>query len=216
MELNVKKLNLSTIAAKEIPSCFSDENVVYHKVDSVNWQDAYPYCPDVAFAMAYTDDSLLLHWRVKEASVRSVAGHDNGPVWEDACVEFFSMPGNDDIYYNIECNCTGTLLVGAGASRSGRQHAPQMILNQVDRWASLGQEDFAERVGTCCWEVALVLPFSVFFLHDIHSMEGKSIPANFYKCGDKLQTPHFLSWNPINLPSPDFHCPAFFGAIRFE
>ena len=26
-----------------------------------------------------------------------------------------------------------------------------------------------------------------------------SIRANFYKCGDELQKPHFLSWNPIKI-----------------
>ncbi|WP_449033796.1 carbohydrate-binding family 9-like protein, partial [Prevotella sp.] len=26
---------------------------------------------------------------------------------------------------------------------------------------------------------------------------------------------HFLSWNPIDLPAPDFHRPDFFGEIRF-
>jgi hypothetical protein len=25
-----------------------------------------------------------------------------------------------------------------------------------------------------------------------------------------------LSWNPIDLPSPCFHCPDFFGEIVFE
>ena len=42
------------------------------------------------------------------------------------------------------------------------------------------------------------------------------IIANFYKCGDKLQTPHFLSWNPIDLEKPNFHCPEFFGMLRFK
>ncbi len=40
--------------------------------------------------------------------------------------------------------------------------------------------------------------------------------ANFYKCGDKQHTPHFLSWNKIDLPEPCFHCPEFFGKILFE
>ncbi|WP_407933754.1 carbohydrate-binding family 9-like protein, partial [Bacteroides cellulosilyticus] len=45
--------------------------------------------------------------------------------WEDACVEFFSIPAGDGIYYNVECNCVGTLLIGAGGGRSNREHAPQ-------------------------------------------------------------------------------------------
>ena len=51
---------------------------------------------------------------------------------------------------------------------------------------------------------------------EIHSLDGRDMRANFYKCGDKLTTPHFLSWNKIDLPSPCFHCPPFFGQIHFE
>jgi hypothetical protein len=80
----------------------------------------------------------------------------------------------------------------------------------------LGREAFDERVGECAWEVALVIPYSAFFLHDITSLDGKTLRANFYKCGDKLQTPHFLSWNPIGLEKPNFHCPEFFGTLHFE
>lgn len=215
-ELYVKKLALAVPQAAEIPAVLAKAQVVYQPIACVDWEEAYPYAPQVEFAMAYTDEALLLHYRVTEASVRAMAGRDNGPVWEDACVEFFSMPGGDDVYYNIECNCTGTLLIGAGSARSNRRHASQVILDQVSRWASLGREGFDERVGECSWEVALVVPFSVFFLHDLHSMDGKSVRANFYKCGDKLQTPHFLSWSPIELPKPDFHCPASFGTLHFE
>ncbi|MHB1455061.1 MAG: carbohydrate-binding family 9-like protein [Saccharofermentanales bacterium] len=35
--------------------------------------------------------------------------------------------------------------------------------------------------------------------------------GNFYKCGDKTDCPHYGCWNPILLPAPDFHVPAFFG-----
>ena len=48
------------------------------------------------------------------------------------------------------------------------------------------------------------------------SLDGQTIKANFYKCGDELQTPHFLSWNPINIEKPDFHRPDFFGSLEFE
>ena len=40
--------------------------------------------------------------------------------------------------------------------------------------------------------------------------------ANFYKCGDRLKQQHYLSWNPIDLPRPNFHCPEFFGELTFE
>ena len=48
------------------------------------------------------------------------------------------------------------------------------------------------------------------------SLKGKTLRANFYKCGDKLQQMHFLSWNPIDVPKPDFHRPDFFGEVTFQ
>lgn len=212
-ELNVKKVSAAHIPVEAIPALLDEEKIAFQSIASVNWKE-YPYAPEVQFRIAYTQDAILLHYKVKEASVRAMAGHDNGPVWEDACVEFFSIPAEDGIYYNIECNCAGTLLVGAGAGREGRQHAPQEILDRVQRWSSLGREAFEERVEDGMWEVALIIPFTTFFLHQINSLEGKSIRANFYKCGDALKTPHFLSWNPIDLPSPNFHCLQFFGTIH--
>ena len=212
-ELNVKKVSAANIPVEAIPALLDEEKIAFQSIASVNWKE-YPYAPEVQFRIAYTHDSILLHYKVKEASVRAMAGHDNGPVWEDACVEFFSMPAGDGIYYNVECNCAGTLLVGAGAGRTDRQHAPQEVLDGVQRWASLGRESFEERVEDSMWEVALIIPFTTFFLHEIKSLEGKSVRANFYKCGDGLQTPHFLSWNPIDLPNPNFHCPDFFGTIH--
>ena len=54
------------------------------------------------------------------------------------------------------------------------------------------------------------------FSHEMADLNGKTMRANFYKCGDLLQTPHFLSWAPIDLPQPKFHCPEFFGEVTFE
>ncbi|MCF0172470.1 MAG: hypothetical protein HUJ91_01855, partial [Bacteroidales bacterium] len=32
----------------------------------------------------------------------------------------------------------------------------------------------------------------------------------------EMAVAHFLSWNPIGTPTPDFHCPEYFGTIEFE
>ncbi len=96
---------------------------------------------------------------------------DNGSVWTDSCVEFFSIPAGDGIYYNIECNCIGTILVGAGPVRNNREHAPKEVTALVQRWSSLGNQPFAERIGETDWEVALIIPYSVFFKHQIDSLD---------------------------------------------
>lgn len=213
--MKVKKISIANVEVDALPELLDKEKIGFQPIDNVNWE-AYSYRPKVEFRIAHSDDAVLLHFNVKEASVRAKYGEDDGSVWTDSCVEFFSVPAGDGIYYNIECNCIGTILIGAGAERNNRERASREVTDQVKRWASLGRQPFDERIGECNWEVALVIPYTAFFKHHITSLDGKTITANFYKCGDELQTPHFLSWNPIKIEKPDFHRPDFFGTLEFE
>lgn len=213
-ELTIKKIVANTIEAEQVPAILDKEGVAFQPIDTVNWKD-YPYQPKVEFRVAHTGDNLLLNFRVTEASVRAVAPHDMGRVWEDACCEFFVQPGEEPVYYNFECNCAGTLLLNCGIV-GNRKPAPAEVIQSVKRWSSLGREPFEERIGECSWELCEVIPVTALFNHDLKDFSGKTLKANFYKCGDKLQTPHFLSWSPIDLPKPCFHCPQFFGTLHFE
>ena len=213
--LVIKKIETGAVEASTVPALFDADGIEWNAIACVNWAD-YPYQPEVKFRAAHTGDALLLHYQVTEASVRAVALADDGKVWEDACVEFFLSPEGNDFYYNFECNCATKLLLHGGPAGGERPTASEEILKSVKRWSSLGAEPFEERVGECTWEVALVIPVSAIFRHEIADLNGKTMRANFYKCGDKLQTPHFLSWAPIDLPKPKFHCPEFFGELVFE
>ena len=214
--LSVKKVMCTASPSGEaVPSLLDENGVEFHSIDVVNWKD-YPYKPEVSFRIAHTGHEILLHYKVKEASVRAVAAGDNGRVWEDACVEFFVSPDGDDCYYNFECNCIGRLLVQGGAVNERRPTASPEVLGMVKRWSSLGTEPFEERLGECSWELVMVIPVSAFFKHSVGSLDGTTMKGNFYKGGDKLQSPQFLSWSPIGLVRPRFHCPAFFGTVSFE
>lgn len=214
--LSVKKVTCTaSLSGEAVPSLLDENGIAFHPLDVVNWKD-YPYQPEVSFRIAHTGKEILLHYKVKEASVRAVAGRDNGPVWEDACVEFFISPGSDSCYYNFECNCIGNLLIQGGKVNAHRPTASPDVLALVKRWSSLGSQPFEERIGECSWELAMVIPVSALFNDSLTSLDGKTMKANFYKCGDKLQTPHFLSWSPIRLEHPMFHCPAFFGTLHFQ
>lgn len=217
-ELHVHEITgHSLVPAKDIPALLDENHIEFQTIDCVNW-NAYPYRPEVEFRMAHTGEAILLNYRVKEESIRAVAAEDNGRVWEDSCCEFFFQLPEDqeeNIYYNFECNCGGTLLIGGG--RPGdRPHAPLEITRKVDRWTSLDKAPFEERMGECSWQLALCIPKEAFFRHQLKGFKGMTARANFYKCGDLQHTPHFLSWNKIDLPEPCFHCPEFFGKILFE
>ena len=214
-ELLIKLIVASAVDASAVPALMDAQNIEWNSIDCVNWKE-YPYQPSVKFRAAHIGNAILLHYQVTEASVRAVALADDGRVWEDACVEFFLSPEGNDFYYNFECNCATKLLLHGGPAGGERPTASEEVLKSVKRWSSLGTEPFEERVGECTWEVALVIPASAIFRHEIDSLNGKTMRANFYKCGDKLQTPHYLSWSPIDLPKPKFHCPEFFGEVVFE
>lgn len=216
-ELKAAYVPLPDMDLSAVPSYLDTFGVAFTSIDEVNWA-TYPYRPDVKFRIVRTDNGLLIHYHVTEASIAAVAKGDNGRVWEDSCVEFFCMPAGDGVYYNVECNCVGTLLVGAGKTRGiSRQRASQDVLDRVGRWSSLGSDSFSQKTqGPYTWDVVLSIPYSTFFLHDIKTLAGQTITANFYKCGDNLQTPHFLSWNPIVAPKPNFHLPEFFGTLTIE
>ena len=212
----IPKLAQTVASAADIPAALFAAGINYTPITYVNWPESYPYKPKVEFAAAHDGDALLLHYRVEEQSVRAVARQDHQHIWEDACVEFFIMPAADGFYYNIECNCTGKLIVAVGKDRNGRVPAPLQVMQGVDRWASLGTEPFDVREEPTKWEVALRIPITTFFKHKLESFDGLKAKGNVYKCGDNLPVPHFISWNPIKTESPDFHRSEFFGEMTFE
>ena len=212
-ELVVKKVN-TAVDASWAEVLNSLEAAPWNMIDTVNWPE-YGYRPQTQFRMAYCDSAFLLQYRVKEQSVRAVAAGDNGEVWKDSCVEFFVTPSDDGIYYNFEFNCAGVCLLAAGASRNGREAAQTALIATIRRQPSLGRHPFGERKSETEWDMALVIPYACLFKHPSYSPAGKTVRANFYKCGDDLTAPHFLSWNPIKTEKPDFHRPEFFGTVKF-
>lgn len=201
--------------AASVPAAMDAAGVPFTAIDNANWAEDYPYKPKVDFRIAHTGTQIVLHYRVEEATVRATAA-DNGNVWEDSCCEFFVCPEAGGVYYNIECNCAGQMLIGSGPERNGRTRATQGVLDTVSRWSSIGREPFDEKQAPTVWELALVVPVSALYDSKFENLAGKTVRANFYKCGDKLTTPHFLSWNPISVAKPNFHLPEFFGEVEFE
>ena len=199
--------------ATEVPKILDEMSVAFEPVATVNWPGEYPYCPEAAVRIAWCPEGLVLHYRVNEQSVRAVYGEDNGQVWTDSCMECFIRNIESETYYNMECNCVGTLLIGLRGEDVGRCHMAPEVMAQVKRWASLGREPFGECAEQTAWELALVIPATVFSKYPIHLEEGAHLRANFYKCGDDLPVPHFVSWNPITTEKPNFHRPECFGEL---
>ena len=61
--------------------------------------------------------------------------------------------------------------------------------------------------------MTVAIPFELMGLDAAHLPE--SIRGNFYKFADSTENPHYVTWSPIELPSPDYHCPEHFGKLHF-
>ncbi|MDR0712747.1 MAG: hypothetical protein LBF89_00570 [Bacteroidales bacterium] len=214
--LNLKKLTVKKVDTEAGASWNeinkSLEGVEWNLVNVVNWKQ-YAYRPWVQFKLAYSSTEFLLQYRVREKYIRAVAAHDNGEVWKDSCVEFFVTPADDGAYYNFEFNCAGVCLMAVGTGRNGREWAPLDLLSRVRRFPSLGRSPFQERTGEVEWDLTIAIPFGSFFKHPGIFPPKECFKANFYKCGDDLREPHFLSWHPVEAENPDFHRPECFGTV---
>jgi len=189
--------------------------IASHAIDCLNWSDSFPDKPDVRFKIAGIDDGLLIKFYVKENYTRATFTIDNQEVYKDSCVELFIDPSGDGTYYNFEFNAIGTLLLGFGINRHNRPRAPQEITKQVRRLSSISSLPFDNIRLDTPWNLTMIIPFSAFWQHSIISLDSKKIRANFQKCGEDLPVPHYLTWNPILTPKPDYHQPDYFGMIDF-
>ncbi|HAH23853.1 MAG TPA: hypothetical protein DCL77_08860 [Prolixibacteraceae bacterium] len=184
-------------------------------LEMVNWND-FPYRPDVSVQIAYNENELFLHYKVNEQSVKAEITENNGPVWTDSCVEFFISPEGNDEYYNLEMTCIGTALLGFRKKGEPAIQATAEHIDSIRRVSSLGPIPFPEQMGDTKWDITIAIPWEAFFNHTLKPIQGKKMRGNFYKCGDNLSVPHFVSWTRIKTDKPSFHVPESFGGLEFE
>jgi len=170
----------------------------------------------VSFDILHDGSSIYLKYFVREGHVRAVNFEYNSAVWEDSCVEFFVSFDGDSGYYNFEFNAIGAVLGAYGSNRNNRTFISPAILEKIERHPSLGDETFGELKERTSWNIDIRIPVEALCFSSITELSGMQGHSNFYKCGDKLVKPHFLSWKPVMTEKPDFHLSQFFGNLDFE
>ncbi len=213
LEVNKLELRSEYPDLDEISEILDTLNIK-NPVAELNWK-GFDYKPDVKFSIAYTVTEILLKYYVTEQWFKAEKTESNQMVCEDSCVEFFVSPSDDGIYYNLEFNGIGTCLMGTGTGRENRKKTNPEIISRIRRKTSVGEKSVSEKKDGFSWTITIAIPSDVFFHHKISGLEGKTFRANFYKCGDKLSVPHYVTWNPIKTDKPDYHRPEYFGLLKF-
>jgi hypothetical protein len=175
------------------------------------------YRPAVEARLGWSPAFLYVRFRVDEKRVRVRYLKFQDPVYKDSCVEFFidAFPENRAGYINFETNAAGTLLAAFGPDRSRRRPLWPEDLAGFEAVSSIPGPVDGEH-GAVAWTLEYRVPMALF--RKIYGEEikaGHRARANFYKCGDETEVPHYGAWSPVGTPAPDFHQPEFFGEIVF-
>ena len=158
--------------------------------------------------ICYDDTALYVRLEAKEANIRKEHTDPLAEICEDSCLEFFFCPMEaDDRYFNIEFNANGACYLGFGA---GLPTLHRLIPEQAFIKPNITFTD----VG---WALEYAIPYDFvrIFFPGFSPAPGQTIRANCYKCGDMTPIPHWLCWNPIPEERGTFHCPEYFGLMRF-
>lgn len=172
------------------------------------------WLPDAGIRMTqqicYNNEALFIHQSAVEGNIRALHNDPLASVCEDSCMEFFFCPEQDsDRYFNFEWNLNGCLYLGF---HDGEKTAVRLLPQNA-----IEQFSFCGRSTETGWEIFYRIPlgFIQMFCPDFSFAPGVTIRANCYKCGDKTEKPHYLSWNPCTCEYPNFHRPSDFGCMVF-
>lgn len=211
MRLEVPFVRVPTGTKEDFLKVF--DQMSKNQIDQSSWGKADEKL-SAKFSIVHDNQSVLLQYDVVEKETRAVYSAHHDPVYKDSCVEFFVSFEGDKNYYNFEFNSLGACLSAYGPGRGNRQQLPVSLINQIQSQTKIKRIVDGE-LSLINWQLALVIPVQVFRFNQLKQLSGQLATANFYKCGDDLSEPHFLSWQRVGTPEPDFHQPTFFGELKF-
>jgi len=181
------------------------ENITVHYL----WEEKGYHCgPEVTFCPELTKNGVRMQITVHESNRKRVMAEHFQPVHLDSCVEWFVnfSPETSDRYFNFEGNANGVMNV---AYRKDRHEFQTMTVEDVE---SL---HIRTKIEEMVWTVEYEVPFELMekYVPGFVRADEMTIKANFYKCGDETEFPHFGVWKKVETPEPDFHRPEYFGEV---
>lgn len=192
-----------------------NEAGLHLSIDKVNWPNEFPKTLPVSVHIAHDNQKIYLYYQVKGEELRAVNTKDFMSVWEDSCVEFFMQRKGEKTYRNFEFNVHGVLLASKHETRNSSEKFSEELMSSIKRFTTITHIYKSNR-QLSDWTLYAEIPKDAIGFSQDEKLSQQTIGANFYKCGDETNEPHFISWNPIDLPKPDFHVPQFFGELMFE
>lgn len=202
---------LSEAHEKEIQNILEEKGALI-SIDSVNWPKNFPDNRETLVRTAHDTKNIYILFLATGQHLKAEVDYDLGAVANDSCVEFFVSPFPESgRYWNFEFNAIGKKNVSTRILRPEPRRLTPEELSRIRTIPSAGTIAFAEKGGLHKWSLLVKIPLNLIGIeYDGHAVAMK---GNFYKCGAKTSSPHYLSWAPVDSEKPDFHRPEFFAPI---
>lgn len=178
-------------------------------IDNYLWSDVRSIVPSAQ--LGWDESGLYVRLQAVEPEILCRFDGDLDPVCQDSCLEFFFCPeGEGDLYFNFEVNPNGSFYVGYGRTSPARCRLYRKNWKQL-----LQAEPFRTENG---WGITYKVPVEIirWYVPDFKLEAGMTIRGNFFKCGDDTAQEHYMSWNAVDVPHPNFHLPDYFGRITLK
>ncbi len=177
------------------------------KLDNFKWLCGYE--PEAYGQLVLVPgDAFYVKMAAKEENPLARHTGKSVPVCLDSALEFFVSFDNTSLkYLNIETNANAAVLAQIGMGRGNRGDVSDKFDAKMVR-----EGDF--------WCIYTKVPMSeieeLFGISRDVFTSGYKFCANFYKCGDETDAPHYGMWNPVATEIPDYHRPEHFGEMTIE
>lgn len=187
------------------------EKECFSRLTSYHWENDPPYRPATYFKMGVVSDSLVATLKCYEENPRAIYINRDDPIYTDSCLEFFVAPveGRDE-YINVEMNSKGTFL-----SEFGKGKYDRVFVRTLTDKAPLVEVFKGSDLMGSFWGVTVTLTKDfICELYKIDDFSFTTVKANFYKCGDECEIPHYIAFSPVTTLPPGFHNPECFAIFK--
>jgi hypothetical protein len=217
-EYNVARLNSPIVIDADW------NKTAWQGVDSIKLENRMGDIPDfipITYAkMLYDEQNVYVIFKVQDRFVRIVTNEINGPVWEDACAEFFFSPdmAAPGKYFNLEMTGGGTPLICYNSFPLELHYLDTADIKEIEIAHSLPELVPDEITDSVTWTLEYSVPLALLekYANVTRPAPGVNWMANFYKCASNNSNPHYYTWARVNNPTPNFHLPEYFGKLVFE
>lgn len=179
------------------------------KINTVNWPD-YPSHPRCRVSIGHAGRTLWLMFEGDFNDFRITVGDDLDAVASDNCFEVFITGADSSCYWNFEFNASGACNASHRRTRENPVRLTADQLRKIIRSSKL-EGRIVRGVRRYHWRLITGIPLGL-----TGTAPGRTLAANFYACAGKANTPYYLSWNPIESETPDFHRPESFGQLILQ